>query len=75
MVERQTPLPISKAARNERRKAAATTCNALSVALFISAGIQPVMAGRLGLPSVVAVGAIVVALQVVLHYILRQLED
>jgi hypothetical protein len=75
MIERRTPISISKAARNERRKAAATTCNAVSVAVFVSAGLQPLVAGRFNLSGVIPAVAVVVALQVVLHYILRQVED
>jgi len=66
---------ISKSARNERRKALATTCNAVSVALFISTGLQPLMAGRFSLLSVITVGAAVVVLQAFLNYVLRQVED
>jgi hypothetical protein len=75
MVEAKPTPPISKAARNERRKAAATTCNTVSVALFVSAGLQPLLAGRFSLAGVIPAVAAVVALQVVLHYILRQVED
>ena len=75
MVERGTPIPIGKAARDERRKAAATARNAILVALFISAGLQPLMAGHLSLLAVVTVGAAVVALRALLHYILRQVAD
>ncbi|PIB90841.1 hypothetical protein CSW62_04220 [Caulobacter sp. FWC2] len=75
MVESEDSRLISKAARNERRKAFAATCNALSVALFISAGLQPLMAGRFNLLGALVISAVVVALQIVLHYILRQVED
>ncbi len=75
MVEAKSARLISKAARNERRKAFATTCNAVSVALFISAGLQPLMAGRFSLLTVITVGVMVVALQVFLHYVLREVED
>jgi hypothetical protein len=75
MVEAKRIRPITKAARNERRKAAATTCNAISVALFVSAGLQPLLAGRFTLPGVLPVVTVVVVLQIVLHYILRQVED
>ncbi len=75
MIERRAPIPISKAARNERRKAGATTCNAVSVAILISAGLQPLLAGHFNLPGFACAGATFVALQVVLHYVLRALED
>lgn len=75
MIEVKLARPISKAARNERRKAVATTCNALSVAFFVSAGLQPLLAGRFNLSSAIALSAAFVALQAILHYILRQLED
>ena len=75
MVNSDAPRLISKSARNERRKAFAATCNALSVALFISAGLQPLMAGRFNLSGALVIGAAIVALQIVLHYILRQVED
>jgi hypothetical protein len=75
MVDAKLPTPISKAARNERRKAVATTCNAVSVALFVTAGLQPLMAGRYSMFSMIAAAGGFVAFQGVLHYILRQVED
>lgn len=75
MVEAEPTHLISKAARNERRKAIATTCNAMSVALLISTGLQPLMADRFSLPNFVCAGAAFIALQAVLHYVLRALED
>jgi len=75
MVETAPTHLISKAARNERRKAIATTCNAVSVALFVTAGLQPLMAGRYNLFSAIAAAVGFVAFQGVLHYILRQVED
>jgi hypothetical protein len=68
--------PQSKAARNERRKALATTLNAISVALLAAAFLQPIAAGKapdLGTMGA-AFGAFIV-FQVALHYILRRLED
>ena len=75
MIERQVKMPLSKAARNERRKAFATTCNALAVAVFISAIVQPIITGQMDLAR--ALGALVsfIVLQGVLHYILAQVED
>ena len=75
MVEHPTPIRITKTARNEQRKAVATTCNAVSVALLISAGLQPLMAGHFSLPNCLSAGVTFIALQVVLHYVLRTLED
>jgi hypothetical protein len=75
MVERQASIPISKAARNERRKAVATTCNAMAVALIVSAGLQPLMAGHFNLLNFICAGVAFIALQAVLHYVLRALED
>lgn len=75
MVERNPVQPISKAARNERRKAFATTCNAVAVALFVSAVLQPLMAGRFNVFGVASALACFIALQAFLHYILRHVED
>jgi hypothetical protein len=75
MVETKPARLISKAARNERRKALATTCNAVSVAVFISAGLQLLMAGRFTPSGVIPAMAVVIALQIFLHYVLRQVED
>lgn len=75
MVEARPPRPITKAARNEQRKAVATTCNALAVAFFISALLQPLIAGH---PSPVAMATalvVFVVLQIALHYILGRVED
>ncbi len=75
MVERHIPLPVSKAARNERRKAFATTLNAVAVSVFVYAILQPVMSGRLDLASLGGALAAFIVLQGVLHYILKQVED
>lgn len=65
----------SKAARNERRKALATTLNALSVAGLITTAVQPVIAGQFKpVQAGVAVFAFVVA-QALLYYILGRMED
>lgn len=76
MNEPDEPRPRSgRAARNERRKALATTLNALSVAGLIAAGVQPVVAGRFEpVQAGVAVFAFVVA-QALLYYILGRMED
>lgn len=64
-----------KAAHNERRKAAATTCNALAVAFFVSAFLQPLISGRPSIAGMVTALVGFVVLQAVLHYILMSVED
>ena len=64
-----------KAARNERRKAAATTCNAMSVALVVSIMVQPLTAGRINATSTVAALTAFVVFQGLLHYLLGLVED
>jgi hypothetical protein len=71
--------PISvtrgKAARNERRKAVATTCNAMSVALVVSLILQPMNNGQIQIVStLLALGGSVVS-QGLLHYLLGRVED
>lgn len=68
--------PASKTAPNERRKAMATTFNALSVAPIVTAVLQPALTGK----AVDVIGAIVAALvfiatQAALRYILGTIED
>jgi hypothetical protein len=66
----------SKAARNERRKAAAATLNAIGVAALVAGLFQPIATGRA--PSLVvsvAAFAAFVVFQVALHYVLARLED
>lgn len=75
MIERRASLPVSKAARNERRKAFATTLNAVAVSIFVYAILQPVMLGRLDLASLGRALAAFIVLQGVLHYIPKQVED
>jgi len=66
---------LSKAARNERRKAVATTLNALAVAAVISAIIQPLISGQVNWARVIgALGAFLV-FQSLLHYVLTRVED
>jgi len=63
-----------KAARNETRKAFATTANALSIAILITIWLQPMLSGRtVGLTGPIAIG-VFVALQGVAHYVLRRVE-
>jgi hypothetical protein len=64
-----------KAARNETRKAVATTGNALSITMLFTAGLQPMLSGRpFGLGGLIGVTAFV-ALQGLAHYVLRKVED
>ena len=66
---------LGKANRNERRKAIATTLNAMSVALVISAVLQPLTSGILDISRVVLVTGLFLVLQIVLHYVLARVED
>ncbi|MGR4864834.1 hypothetical protein [Caulobacter sp. LARHSG274] len=76
MTDPQRPKPgLSKAARNERRKAVATTLNALAVAAVISAIVQPLISGHIDWARVTgALGAFLV-FQSLLHYVLTRVED
>lgn len=76
MVEETVHDPnLGKATRNERRKAVATTLNALAVAVVISAVVQPLTLGRFELVrSVWSAGGFLV-LQGLLHYVLGRVED
>ena len=68
--------PQSKASRNERRKAVASTANAIGLAFLVTALFQPLATGRtphLGLSIAAFVGFIVS--QWIAHYILSRLED
>jgi hypothetical protein len=64
-----------KAARNERRKAIATTCNAMSVALVISIIVQPLNNGRVDVASTLLALTAFVVFQGLLHYLLGRVED
>jgi hypothetical protein len=75
MVEQDFTSITGKAARNERRKAAATTCNALAVALFVSAFLQPLISGRASALGMAAALVGFVVFQAFLHYILIKVED
>ena len=76
MVDQPTPQPgPGKAARNEARKAIAATCNALSIALLITAGLQPLIAGRVIGAAELSILATFIALQGAAHYGLRKVED
>jgi hypothetical protein len=67
--------PETKTARNERRKAAATTLNALSVAALVGSTLQPFLGGRVDAVDILLGAAIFIAMQGGLHAILRGLED
>lgn len=73
--ERHLVPSFGKAGRNERRKAIATTLNALAVALVISAVVQPLTSGRLNMGLVVGALAFFLVLQGFLHYVLARVED
>jgi hypothetical protein len=64
-----------KAARNERRKAAATTLNALSVAFAVTTVLQPILNGRINLPMALAAMIGVIVFQALIHHILSSIED
>jgi hypothetical protein len=72
------PIPtprIGKTARNEMRKAIATTANALSIAMLLTTGLQPAFSGKpIGASGIIGMAAFV-ALQGVGHYVLRRVED
>lgn len=67
--------PPGKAARNERRKAAAATFNALSVAFAVTTVLQPILNGRINLLSALAALIAVIALQSLIHHVLGSIED
>jgi hypothetical protein len=76
MTDSAAPAPrAGKAARNETRKAFATTANALSIAILVSIWLQPVLSGRaVGFSGPVA-GGVFIVLQGLAHYVLRKVED
>ncbi len=75
MTEPAPAPPVGKAARNEARKAIATTANALSIAMLVTVCVQPMSSGRaIGLAGASAIVAFI-ALQVAAHYVLRKMED
>jgi crotonobetainyl-CoA:carnitine CoA-transferase CaiB-like acyl-CoA transferase len=76
MVDEQHSIPsFGKAGRNERRKAIATTLNALAVALVISAVVQPLTSGHLNKGLVAGALGFFLVLQGLLHYVLARVED
>jgi hypothetical protein len=76
MTEPSSILPSpGKANRNERRKALATTLNAVSVALLISGVLQPLSSERFDLARMILATAGFVVLQALLHYALTRVED
>ncbi len=76
MPEPTNPAPTKgKAARNETRKAVATTANALSITTLVTMWLQPMLSGRpIGLAGPLA-GVAFVVLQGFAHYVLRRVED
>jgi len=76
MTEPATPTARGgKAARNEGRKAIATTANALSIAVLVTIWLQPLLSGRAaGFAGPVAV-AVFVVFQAIAHYVLQRVED
>ena len=76
MTNPDPPAPrVGKAARNERRKAIATTGNALSITMLVTASLQPAFSGKpVGVGAAMGLAAFV-ALQTVAHYVLRKVED
>jgi hypothetical protein len=76
MADPASPAPrVRKAARNEKRKALATTGNALSIAMLVTASLQPAFSGKtVGVSGAIGLAAFV-ALQGLAHYILRKVED
>jgi hypothetical protein len=70
------PAPLTgKAARNEARKAIATTANALSITVVVTAWLQPMLSGRPIDFAAPLAGAAFVVLQGLAHYVLRKVED
>ena len=67
--------PPGKAARNERRKAAAATFNALSVAFAITVILQPILNDRSDPLLALAAALAVFVFQVLIYYILDGIED
>ena len=66
---------LGKASRNEKRKAVATLLNALAVAIFISAFLQPLLSSGFNLGRTAwAFGGFLV-FQGALHYVLSRVED
>lgn len=76
MTDPATSTPrVGKAARNEARKAIATTANALSITMVVTIWLQPMLSGRpLGFAGPLA-GLAFIVLQGLAHYVLRMVED
>jgi hypothetical protein len=66
---------LGKANRNERRKAVATTLNALAVAVVISVVVQPLTSGRFDLVRIAWAAGGFLVFQGLLHYVLARVED
>jgi len=67
--------PESKAARKERRKAAAATLNAIGVAAFVGSGVLAFLGQAVEIATILLGVAIFVGTQGALHSILRGVED
>jgi len=76
MTDPVAPAPsIGKAARNEARKAIATTANALSIAILVTIWLQPMLSGRaVGFTGPLVLAGFI-ALQGLAHYVLNRVED
>lgn len=66
---------VGKGGRNERRKAVATTLNAISVAFVVTAVVQPLAMNHFNAGLTVASAAAFLVSQLVLHYVLGSVED
>jgi len=71
----ESPAAETKSARNERRKALATTLNALGVAILLATGGQSLLGHDVD-PATIVIGlAIFIGTQGALHAVLRGIED
>jgi len=73
--ERFSITHVGKAGRNERRKAVATTLNAMAVAIVISAIVQPLTSGHVDWGRVAGAVVAFLVFQGLLHYVLTRVED
>ena len=70
------PRPISKAAKNERRKLTATSLNTIGLTLVGLGVLTPIITGASPVPLTVGVcGAISVVLHLLARRLLKSLED
>ncbi|MEQ7154789.1 hypothetical protein [Brevundimonas aurifodinae] len=78
MSEAFDPRPITKAAKNERRKLLATTINTVGLTVFAVGFITPMLAGGLTRSSALTLGAsfaILAMSHLIARRLLRGLED